>query len=594
MRAYLIVLGIVATGTACRHTSDAYDFDPTHVLDVEVRMPAGDWEAMRREHRCLFGDFASDRCATADFPSPYVWRTATVSIDGATLERVAIRKKGFGSTHEEERPGLKLKFDKYVKGRRWKSIERMTLNTTHDPLRTCLAYSVLQDAGVPAPRCAFASVRVNGEGLGVMPVVEAIDGAFLRRHFDDDDGALFEGVLNDFRADHRPVFEHKRGPSGQPKIDRLTALLARDDPSLDAIGSIVDLDTFFDFWAAEVLIGRWDGYAGHTNNFFVYDDPTTERLRFIAWGGNRATFDRLRDPVLSPPGVEMPRAVIAHGILARRLYAMPAGRTAYLRSLRAMLDRVWREDELLARIDEFERTLAAEPGTRPSADRLRAFVREQRRALEDELAAGPPPWPYELPTSTCMVPAGTAAGRFSTTLTATTATNREGDGALEITIEGGTLDTTGVAATAGWMDLMAPDSPIVPGVSHGALSIVLHARLPTKRLRWFLVVPRERVAPGTFALRPPRPGCPGSGPPFALMCIDGGPPCLQPAFVSRGVLTLDVASPEPGAPIVGHFTVELVAHPWGLFEGHPAIWEDGAPDRAWIREQMLRSTQSNR
>ncbi len=581
----LIVLGFIVTAAACRH-GPAYDFDPSHVLDVEIEMAPGAWDEMRREHRCLFGDFASPRCATMDFPSPYHWRTATVAIDGESLPNVAIRKKGFGSTHEEERPGLKLKFDKYERGRRWNGIERMTLNTTHDPLRTCLAYSVLADAGVIAPRCAFAAVRLNGEPLGVMPVVEAIDGAFLRRHFADDDGGLYEGVLNDFRADHRPVLEHKRGPPGQAPIDRLTRRLATDGATLESIGEIVDLDRFFTFWAAEVLIGRWDGYAGHTNNYFVYDDPESERLHFIAWGGNRATFEALRDPVLTPRANEVPTAVIAHGVLARRLYESSEGRARYVRALRALLDTVWREDELVARIEAMERTLAPHPGARPSAESLKAFVRARRRAIEDELRDGPPPWPFDPPTSTCMVPAGTARGGFTTTLTSTTSEDRAGAASIEVIVDDAALKTTDVAATAGWMDLFAPNTPIVPGTSHGALSIVVTARLPTKALRWFLVVPRDRVAPGArFELGPPRPGCPGSGPPFGVLCVDGATSCLQPAFVSRGALTLDRAGVELGATISGHFEVELMKHPWGLFEGHPTIWSDGAPERGWILDE---------
>ena len=49
------------------------------------------------------------------------------------------------------------------------------------------------------------------------------------------------------------------------------------------VEELVDVDQFLEFWAAEVLLGHWDGYNGNTNNFWVYvgDDG---RLRFLPWG----------------------------------------------------------------------------------------------------------------------------------------------------------------------------------------------------------------------------------------------------------------------------------------------------------------------
>ena len=52
------------------------------------------------------------------------------------------------------------------------------------------------------------------------------------------------------------------------------------------IGKIVDLDSFYTFWAMEGLLGFWDGYSGNRNNFFIYLNPDTEKFHFIPWGAD--------------------------------------------------------------------------------------------------------------------------------------------------------------------------------------------------------------------------------------------------------------------------------------------------------------------
>ena len=49
-------------------------------------------------------------------------------------------------------------------------LRRMTLNNARqDPsyINQCLGYQLFAAAGVPAPRCSFATVTVNGEQLGI-------------------------------------------------------------------------------------------------------------------------------------------------------------------------------------------------------------------------------------------------------------------------------------------------------------------------------------------------------------------------------------------------------------------------------------------
>ena len=59
----------------------------------------------------------------------------------------------------------------------------------------------------------------------------------------------------------------------------VAALQDPSDAGLEALSKAVDLDRFLSFWATEVLVGHWDGYAGDRNNYQFYrepDGPSTE------------------------------------------------------------------------------------------------------------------------------------------------------------------------------------------------------------------------------------------------------------------------------------------------------------------------------
>ena len=81
-------------------------------------------------------------------------------------------------------------------------LTRFTLNNAkQDPsyVNQCIGYDLFRAAGVPAPRCNFANVTVNGENLGLYVHVESVKKPYLRQYFASDEGNLYEGTLSDFR-----------------------------------------------------------------------------------------------------------------------------------------------------------------------------------------------------------------------------------------------------------------------------------------------------------------------------------------------------------------------------------------------------------
>ncbi len=395
-------------------------FDPDRLLNVEITMAPADWDALRFEHHDLLAALGPG-CQSGPTPRPYNFYSADVSVDGVVVKNVGVRMKGFLGSVTAQRPSLKVKFGEYVVGQELSGLSRLTLNNNNQDqsqVNACIAYAVFRSAGVPAPRCNFARVSVNGQDLGIYSNVEGIKKRMLRRHFTDDTGNLYEGVASDFRDQWMATFQKKTNTASVDRSDiaAVTAALARPDSEVvAALEQVVDLDAFLSFWATEVLIGHWDGYAGNINNFFLYGDPTSGMFHFIPWGADAV----LGDPSPFPPQPR-PTSVEALSALPWRLYLLPETQARYRDRLRQILASYWDETALLAEVDRMEALVKPYihvSGVRfqEGLSRVRTFIMGRRAALDAELSAAPPEWIHPLRGDPCLVKIGQATATFDTT-----------------------------------------------------------------------------------------------------------------------------------------------------------------------------------
>jgi len=381
-------------------------FVMSRLLDVQVDISPGDWDRLRVQER---GDRWLNPTDCSMKESPYDWFSSEVTIDGESFENVGVRKKGFFGSVDDDKPSLKIRFDKYVEDQEFLTADRLTLNNSiqdESYVRQCLTYELFRAAGLPASRCNFAQVTVNGDYLGVYVNVEGIKKPFLRRHFDDDEGTLFEGTLSDFRDGWDGTFEQKTNEEEVDKqaIDAISeALEEEDDALIGALESVIDMDQFLSFWAMENMTAHWDGYAGNTNNFYFYDDPDSNRVHFIPWGTD-GTFEI---PFMLFEEEVAPHSINAAGLLARRLYLHPEGQSMYLDRMRSLLDTHWDEDALedsiIAMADVFGPHLSAgeEDSTRDEIQATIDFVDRQKRLIETEIEEGPAEWDAALRGGLC-------------------------------------------------------------------------------------------------------------------------------------------------------------------------------------------------
>lgn len=401
---------------AALHTDQSdFMFDPDRVLEVTVRLEESDWDALRVEELDVLSLITSQQCGTAPFSTlgpPYNFYESDVTIDGQTLLDVGVRKKGFYGSLSTTLPSLKIKLDEIVgevqsSGQQLNSMDRLTLNNDlQDPAHVtqCLGYALMRKAGIPAPRCNFAHVTVvtvNGPTEttvvdAIYSHIDSIKDPFLRRNFgsDSDQGRLYEGTLSDFwTGSFRNTIEPKTpsAAADTSEIDALTTALMdaglTDAQRLAAIQGLVDVDDFITFWAAEGLIGHWDGYVDDQNNFWFYVDPADGLIRFIPWGTDD-TFGQ-GNPLRGgdPTHAE---AIVPRSALARRLYEIPSTKALYLAELQSQLDSVWDEAAIHAEIDRMEALITPVTGSLTTElNELRGWVDDHRASVQAEINSPP-------------------------------------------------------------------------------------------------------------------------------------------------------------------------------------------------------------
>ncbi len=516
-------------------------FRPDHVLEVTITMAPADFALLRAEPEIVGAPKIT--CGSQPQTRPYNYYPGEIVVDGETVGNVGIRKKGSLGSLSTLRPGLKIKANEYVTGQRIFGLKRLTLNNNHQDdsrISQCLGYSLFRAAGVPAPRCSFAHVVVNGEDMGIYSNVESLKKDFLRRHFADDSGNLYESG-GEFRPGETNGFQpkvNKTAPDCSDLTGVVDALQANDANFRSELETVVDVDAFATYWAMEVLLSHWDGYTNNRNNYFFYHDPTSDKFHFIPWGADSLFATRTRST--------RPQSVYACGSLPWRLYNLPDTKELYLGRLRELLDSVWDEPAILSQITAMRELIEpfADPqNTGDLAEKIAGvsdYVMTRRAALLAEINPTGPAWTLPDGQESCFITLGTIDGTFSAVWD--------------------TLDEfgTGSATTSGTIATILVDSSTgfsSAGIDAEGKAIVrLFTELPDGTFAVILVLvqdPADLVV-GTIALDISTAlGIMTFYDPVTDVSSGGG-------LMIGGTMTLTSVGQNPGDPIVGTVTSSVI------------------------------------
>lgn len=511
-------------------------FRPDHVLEVDITLAAADWAVLREQPDMIGAPKIT--CGSQPTERAYTYFPGTITIDGATVANVGVRKKGGFGSISTTRPGLKIKANEFAPGQRISGLKKLTLNNNHQDstlISQCLGYGLFRAAGLPASRCSFAHVTVNGEDLGIYSNVESIEKDFLGRHFADDSGRVYEsgGEFLPGRTDGYQPKVDKENPDCSDLDGVVSAMQAADANFPSALGNVVDLDAFLTYWAMEVLTDHWDGYANNRNNHFFYHDPTSDKFHFIPWGIDALFTGRERST--------RPDSVFACGSLPWRLYDVSATRAQYLTKLRELLGSVWDEPAILAEISRMETLITpfADPDLAGEIQKTRDFVSTRRATLLGEIDAGDPVWPYPAGEESCRISLGTLSASFDTVWDSLDDFGA-GTSTMTGTIAGVVIDSNQGLANAGLSD-----------ESKGAIQLL--APLPDGRYAVIFVIIQDPldVTPGSLAIDLVNVAALMTFYDPVLDTTSGG------GLMLNGALTLTSASTVTDAPITGTLTGEV-------------------------------------
>lgn len=414
--AIFLCLGIAAHDSIVKELTLDDIFPTDRVIDVQITVSQQDWDTIRYQSR----DFMTALGASRQFKPmerPYTYVEASVSIDGVVFPKVGLRKKGFIGSLSSTRPSLKIKLNHIDKEGGIEGLTNLTLNNNKQDtslMSQFMGYALFNAVGSPAPRCAYAKVTVNGENLGIYSHVETFRRPLLKRAFGDSNGPLYEGTVVDFYEEWENSFEHKRGDDarGRAHINALIDVLADPKATEADIGELVDLDSFYRFWAIEGLVGFWDGYSGNKNNFFAYLNPEDNKFYFLPWGMDSIFTKMSKLEFMNDR--RAPISVKTQGLIAYKLYQFETGRQRYAKVLTEILDNHWNTSELLATLDKAavmvephlvsaQRVIEEDwgggwgkdpkkPTFESELEVVRDFIRNRKSDIQAEIANGMPIW----------------------------------------------------------------------------------------------------------------------------------------------------------------------------------------------------------
>lgn len=220
-----------------------------------------------------------------------------------TLDSIGFRLRG-NTSREAAKKSFKVSFNTFHKGRKFFGVEKLNLNGEHnDPsiIRSKLCFDLFHDAGIVASQAAHARVYINDLYYGLYINIEHIDEEFLKNHLPNPSGNLWKCLYpadliyrgsqpDDYRnfwSGGRPVYELKTNKDAADftRFTRFVSLLNLTPVAAfpDSLEKIADIENILSYFAMDVLLGSWDDYRALMNNYYLYDNPTTNKFMIIPY-----------------------------------------------------------------------------------------------------------------------------------------------------------------------------------------------------------------------------------------------------------------------------------------------------------------------
>jgi spore coat protein CotH len=310
-----------------RDVSDDF-FERGEIPRLKITIPQAELDRLRQDNRNYV------RCAIKEND-----KTDYVSV-GIKLKGAAGSFRGV-----DDKPALTLNFDRFRDHQKFHGLDKIHLNNSvQDPtyLNELICSELFLAGGIPTPRTTHARVWLNGRDLGLYVFKEGFGAAFLKRHFKDGTGNLYDGA---FLGDLDANLEKDSGDGTDDRSDLKAVVEAAQQGDVkkrwQGIADLVDVDRMLTFTAIELMTCHWDGYSLNRNNYRVYFEPNTNKMLILPHGMDQM----FGDPHASV--LANPAAMVSSAILSN-----PEWRASYRDRISELLPLFSPPDRLLKRVDE--------------------------------------------------------------------------------------------------------------------------------------------------------------------------------------------------------------------------------------------------
>ncbi len=388
-RCVTLLLALVATGGAGFAAAPAVPVPSTN-------RPANDPASRLFEQLIPRIEISLDPSAVATLRvEPRVYVRATLREGTNVFTDVAVKLKGARGSFRpvDDRPALTLNMDKFTGGQSFHGLDKFHLNNSvQDPtlLNEIICGELFRAAGVPTPRATHARLVFNGRDLGFYVLKEGYDQRFLKRHFTQTSGNLYDGG---FLKDVDDNLEKDSGDGPDDWSDLVKLADAANEVDLtrrrERLAEHLDIDRFITMTVVELLTCHWDGYAQNRNNYRLYHDPATRKFVFMPHGMDQMFWD-VNYPIT--PGATSNnrgrgRGFRRNGLVTQRAFEIADFQQQYIDRMGQLLAGEFTAEWLGAQLDRIEERLRTQLGRSDPqfAGYMSATIRNVRRQLADRV-----------------------------------------------------------------------------------------------------------------------------------------------------------------------------------------------------------------
>ncbi|WP_372773772.1 CotH kinase family protein [Mangrovibacterium sp.] len=246
------------------------------------------------------------------------WSYCDVLFNKEQWQKVGIRFKGNSSLHSTYQSGigklsLKLDFEHFEdqfpesKNQRFYGFQQLNLKNNYQDrsfMREKVASDLFAEFGLVTPKSSFCELYVDyGEGpqyFGLYTLVEEVDDTVIETGFLSENGNLYkpEGAAATFAKDSFKASEMNKKNNRKSKdisdVQKLNKVLnsslrtENNQAWKNRLNKIFDVPVFLKWLAANTIIQNWDTYGNMYHNYYLYNNPSTNKLVWIPWDNNEA------------------------------------------------------------------------------------------------------------------------------------------------------------------------------------------------------------------------------------------------------------------------------------------------------------------